>query len=247
MPVMDQAMSVVDTSFNFKTDTPPGQDPDKASPTLHRYHRALWGRTLPNGRPFDLEDARPIGYLRHRNPSGPDIWLSSDAVIPTFLEWTRPAIKRVTSQVAEADRRDFYFMSYTIGGMMVFPSNRVDGLPSLNQARGFHPRIADRFDLTLECIRRHYTGQASPLTDVMRRYASFFDLFETFGGYVEHFLLQDLVSGDGSVRFFLPGGSFHRSPLPQDIDEYDVYRQRSVEFVRARNSRIDLPRMPITG
>ena len=56
-----------------------------------------------------------------------------------------------------------------------------------------HPaRIKDRFDLTVECIRRHYCGKPSPLNDTLARYADFFGLFGGFQGYVEHFLLPGL-------------------------------------------------------
>ncbi len=231
---------VIDTSFNFKTDTPRGHDPDKWSPTLHRYHGVLWGRPLPSGRPFELEDARPRRYLRHRSLSGgPDFWLSSDAVMPTFTKWTRPAVKQVVSQAAKADREEFYNITYTIGAMMLFPGNPVDGMWTINQARGCTGTIADRFDLTVECIRRHYFGLDSPLGGVLRRYADFFELFETFDGYVEHFLLHDMLTDDGAVRFLLPFDDFARSPLPRDIGEYEEFRRLSVQFVRARNARID--------
>ena len=64
------------------------------------------------------------------------------------------------------------------------------------------PSIRDRFDLTLECIRRHYFSERSPLSDVLARYEDFLCLFGSFKGYVEFFLLQDLVSPDYSaVRF----------------------------------------------
>ena len=85
-------------------------------------------------------------------------------------------------------------IGYTIGGMMLFPGNRVGGKMTINGARGFHPRIKDRFDLTVECIRRHYRDEPSPLSDTLARYADFFGLFGDFQGYVEYFLLQDLVS-----------------------------------------------------
>ncbi len=230
---------VIDTSFNFKTDTPHGQDPDKWSPTLHRYHRVLWSRPLPDGRPFVLEDARPRRYLRHRLPAGGDVWLSSDAVMPTFTRWTRPAVKRVVSQVAKADRREFYDITYTIGAMMLFPANAIDGMWTINQARGCTRTIEDRFDLTVECIRRHYLGLDNPLGGVLRRYGDFFELFETFDGFVEHFLLQDMLTDDGAVSFLLPFDDFRRSPLPRNVGEYEEFRRLSVQFVRARNARID--------
>ena len=50
---------------------------------------------------------------------------------------------------------------------MVFPGNRIDGKYTINVARGLNKKIADRMDLTLECIRRHYLGEDSPLRDVL--------------------------------------------------------------------------------
>lgn len=130
-------------------------------------------------------------------------------------------------------------MAYTIGGMMVFPSNRVDGLPTINGARGLHRKIADRLDLTLECIRRHYLGMDSPLADVLNRYAEFFALFGDFAGYVGFFLLQDAAEADGSaVRFFMPFDDFRCSAMPRDVATYTDYRQRSIQFIQARNHRI---------
>lgn len=36
----------IDTAFDFRTDTPPGRDPDSHSPTLRRYHQLLWSKPL---------------------------------------------------------------------------------------------------------------------------------------------------------------------------------------------------------
>jgi len=56
---------------------------------------------------------------------------------------------------------------------------------------------------------------------------------------VAHFLLQDLVTEDGSaVRFFTPFEEFKTSPLPGDMDAYIAYRQLAVTFIEARNRRI---------
>jgi hypothetical protein len=102
-----------------------------------------------------------------------------------------------------------------MGGMMVFPGNTIDGKQTINGAKGFHPRIRDRLDLTAECIRQHYLEGSSPLAGALSRYGDFFALVEDFGGYVDFFLLQDLVSDDlSSVRFFMPNPSFRASPLP---------------------------------
>lgn len=101
-----------------------------------------------------------------------------------------------------------------------------------------HPRIADRFDLTLECIRRHYHGEDSPLASTLSEHAGFFAPFEDFFGYVDFWLLQDLVE-DGHVRFWLPFDDFQGRAVPQDIESYLAYSQGRVDFITARNARID--------
>ncbi len=104
-------------------------------------------------------------------------------MIPTLLEGLRLA--HIIDQIPEVEREEFNRIGYTIGGMMVFPGNRVDRKMTINGARGFHPRIKDRFDLTVECIRRHYLDEPSPLSDTLARYADFFGLFGDFAGYVD--------------------------------------------------------------
>ncbi|KQN84408.1 hypothetical protein ASE96_16575 [Arthrobacter sp. Leaf69] len=98
----------------------------------------------------------------------------------------------------------FLRRSYTICGFMIFPVSQG----SLNQNRGTHPRIQDRWDLTLEAIRRFYEGGTSPLATTMDRFAGFFALFGSFDGYVKHFHLGDFVDESGAVRFLLPFDNF---------------------------------------
>ena len=122
---------------------------------------------------------------------------------------------------------------------MVFPGQRVGGKMTINGVRGFDPRIRDRFDLTVECIRRHYLQERSPLLEPLNRYADFFNLFDDFRGYVEFFLLQDIVNdGFSAVKFFMPFDNFKTSPLPSSKDVYVSYMQHAVEFIEARNKRI---------
>jgi hypothetical protein len=228
---------LIDTSFDFRTDTPPGKDPDECSPTLRRYHKLLWSKALPNGMHFELNDARRGAYLYHHSVLG-EFWLASDSVIPTFRRWAK------AQRVIELFRNDeidaFRASGYTIGGMMIFPGNRIGGKQTINGARGFNQKIADRFDLTLESIRRHYLGDPSPLKDALDRYRDFFALFENFSGYVDFFLLQDLVTEDRSgVRFCMPFDDFKTPAIPQDGETYAAYMRRSVEFISARNRRIE--------
>jgi hypothetical protein len=124
--------------------------------------------------------------------------------------------------------------------MMVFPGNRIEGKWTINQARGCLTKISDRLDLTLECIRRHYESQSSPLGETLARYNDFFALFESFSGYVDFFLLQDLVTDDCSaVTSFMPLDDFKTLSVPKDDVTYREYRRRSIEFIEARNRRID--------
>ena len=112
------------------------------------------------------------------------------------MPWRRPSgLAPIIDQIPEAERERFDHLACTIGGRMVFPAQRVDGKKTINAARAFHPSIKDRFDLTVECIRRHYLGEPSPLSGRSRRYADFFGLFGDFAGYVDFFHLQDLITG----------------------------------------------------
>jgi hypothetical protein len=225
----------IDITFDFRSDTPPGKDPDALSPTLRRYHKLLWSKPLPNGVMFELVDTTPGVYLHHRSQLG-EFFLASDSVIPSFRK--EPSLAHVFEQIPE-ELNTFRSIGYTIGGMMLFPGNRVGRQMTINAARGFHPRIKDRFDRTVECIRRHYLNEANPLNDTLTRYADYFRLFGDFPGYVEFFLLQDLVNDDCSaVNYFSPFADFNSSPVPGSMAAYLDYQALAISFIKARNLRI---------
>lgn len=225
----------IDTTYDFRSDTPPGKDPDTWSPTLSRYHKLLWSKRLPRGGLFDLTYRTAPFYLHHCSDLG-EFWLSSDAVIPTFRK--QAALSSVFEQIPD-ELRSFGDLGYTIGGMMVFPANQINKKWTINQARGCHPLIKDRFDHTVECIRRHYRKEDSPLSDVIARYTDYFELFGDFLGYVEFFLLQDLVTVDcAAVKFFSPFDDFNKSPVPDSMSAYLDYRTLAVDFLQSRNQRI---------
>jgi hypothetical protein len=225
----------IDIAFDFWTETPEGGDPDACSPTLRRYHQLLWSKPLPSGASFDLSATTPGVYLYHRSLLG-EFRFSSDAVMPTFTR--RDDMQHIISQFPESEIEAFNTITYTIGGMMIFPCNRIDGRWTINQARGCTAEICDRFDLTLECIRRYYSGGGSPLAPTLSRYAKFFALFGDFRGYVSFFLLEDLITDDCSIKFFMPFDDFRPQDVPKDVDTYKDYRRRSIDFVEARNHRI---------
>jgi hypothetical protein len=217
---------------DFHSDTPAGKDPDSFSPTLRKYHQLLWSKELPTGPHFDLT-MEPRAYLVHRSSSGV-FFLASDAITTRL----RKKAWNVIRDIPEDDLPEY--LGYTPGSALVFPGNRIGRKPTINGARGLHPRIADRFDLNLECIRRHYLGEPSPLADVLLRYAEFFALFGDFAGYVKFFLLDDLVEDDGqTIRFFHPFADFSTPAVPKDRDEYLEYLRLSNAFISARNRRID--------
>jgi hypothetical protein len=226
-------MREIDTSFDVRTDAG-GKDPDRYSPTLRRYHQALWSKPLPGGAEFTLDAATPGAYLHHSSPLG-EFELSSDSIVHPYDYWKRTAA--LIAQIPQADLDDFNFLGSTIGAFLVFPSNTVNG-QTINGARGINRKIDDRIDLTLEAIRRHYQGGTSPLSSIVASYSEFFSLFGDFEGYVQFFCMDDLVSKDGSVKFFLPFDDFKSSPLPSSPEEYQSYRAAVSQFVRERNDRI---------
>lgn len=120
----------------------------------------------------------------------------------------------------------------------MFPGRQIDRKWTINQERGCNSRIADRLDLTVECIRRHYLGDQPHGWDP-HRYGDFFALFEDFKRYTDFFLLQDLVSDDLlTVKFFMPFADFGTSALPPTVEVYQEYRRNAIHFVEARNRRM---------
>lgn len=225
---------IIDTQFDVFSDTPIGKDPDKYSPTLRRYHQQLWSKPLPDGIPFTLVNDGPSGYLYHCSTLG-EFHLSSDAISNTHRHVVR--MIPITSLVPTGAMAEFYTLGSTIGAYIVFPRKMINGKQNINQARGCHPKIRDRIDLTLECIRNFYAGQVSPLSVVLERYSDFFALFQSFDGYVDFFLLNDLVD-DGVVKFLLPFDNFQRDGYPIDIAEYQALMCGTMDFLNERNKRI---------
>ena len=222
-------------NFDVRWDTPEGKDPDISSPKLRMYHRALWSKPVPSGEILSLSLNKTDAYLHHISSLG-EFRLSSDIMINTYSTARRTA--HLFSAEMQAVAKQFDNIAHTIGNFIVFPSNRLEGKMTINGARGCSPKIQDRFDLTLECIRRHYADLGSPLTDTLARYYDFFGLFETFNNYVEFFHLDDLVDSDGQIKFFLPFDDFQSSPLPRDSEQYKLFSSRASEFIVSRNLRI---------
>ena len=225
----------IDINFNFYSDTPKGKDPDSYSPTLRSYHKILWSKELPNGSLFKLDDSIPM-RLHHKSELG-EFVLSSDSIAHTYskIKSTTDIIKKIDSEELEK----FVSLCSTIGGYIIFPSERINNQMTINGARGVNKQIRDRFDLSLECIRRYYKRENSPLNETFERYKQFFNLFDSFEGYVDFFLLQDLVTSDySSIKYLIPFESFENYPLPNDIEEYKQYKYNLSNFVSSRSQRM---------
>ena len=225
---------IVDTKFNVYSDAQ-GGDPDSTSPTLRSYHKFLWTKTLPNGKSFELTNNKSGVYLYHNSDLG-EFCLGSDAITHSYKNHKR---KTWLTQQIQNEVNELFDTGSTIGAYTLFPNNRVDGKHTINQARGVNSLIDDRFDLTLECIRQFYLGQESPLHDTLLRYKNFFNLFESFTGYITFFLLDDLVGENQKIKFYLPFDNFKTKPSFSAINEYLTYKKGVMDFIKSRNKRIE--------
>jgi hypothetical protein len=225
----------IDIKYDVRIDSN-GKDPDSHSKTLRAYHKFLWSKKLPNEKDFLLTDSVEGVYLYHKSDLG-EYFLTSDAFIHTYSSWQRT--QELIKQIPKNEIDYFNYISYTIGGIILFPGNRINGLYTMNQERGTNKYINDRMDLTLECIRRYYKNEDSPLFQTIKRYDNFFTLFNDFKGYCEYFLLQDIAMENFTkVNFFLPFNEFIYNVLPKNVEEYNIYKKNSIEFLNNRNNRI---------
>ena len=236
--VHSNGVDVIDVTFDVYSDSD-GNDPDTHSPTLNHYHYLLWNKKLPNGELFLLKKVFRNKYLLENKDSHSRFTeYSSDSIIHPFHYWSsmQPIIQQIPTSEIEA----FHQLGSTIGGYIIFPSRKIDNKPTINTARGLHGKIRDRFDLTLECIRLHYLKMDNPLREVLKRYDSFFKLFDNFKGYVHFFLLDDMVCNEyNQILFWLPFEGFDSfGILPRDIDEYRLYMDNVMVFIHRRNARI---------
>lgn len=229
-------MDFIDTSYCFYSDPDYVSDADRDSRLLQRWHAVLWSKELPDGSSLEWETTE-FPCVVHTSDRG-DFRLSSDTIATTHGRYR--AVSHLYAALGAAAQDAYECAFYTIGGFLVFPRHPY----SLNQVRGQRGQIADRFDLTLECIRRHYVQGDSPLADVLRVDADFFALFGIgpagFAAYVDFFHLGALVEG-GTVRDLLGTGEvkgFDEPALPQSQDAYARYLDQIAQFVEARNARI---------
>ena len=219
----------IDITFDFQTDSREAKDPDSDSKTLRKYQQLLWSKPLTNGETMQLNIEK--GFLKWK-----DMWFGSDSITASFLHYRFPLKEYVEQNIPNfAQWKKYYWhKTYTIGGEIIFPMVRW----SMNQARGCSVKICDRWDLTLECIRRFYAGEPTPLDKALEKSSDFFNLFIDFKGYVDFFFLQDCVDDDYNVKFWLETPLFVSMPMPKDLDEYYMWINSQLDFVEKRGNRI---------
>lgn len=225
-----EKVKFLNVNYDVRTDSG-GRDPDYASATLKAYHQLLWSKPLPNGQFLNLETGK--GYYLKWD----DMYFGSDSIIVSFMHDNykfRSLIENSISNFNEY-REDYLRKSYTIAGSIIFPQLKW----SMNQARGCSRKISDRWDLTLECIRRYYDGVPSPLDTAIHKSKDFFDLFVDFKGYVDFFLLQDCVDNNYQVKFWLDTPLFITDPMPNSVDSYFSWIETELDFVMKRGKRME--------
>jgi hypothetical protein len=191
---------------------------------------------LQNDKIFNLRDDKAGAYLYHKSELV-QFFLGSDAISHSYKHHKRK--QWLTRQITEAVNQ-VYSAGSTIGAYIIFPNNKINNKWTINGARGCNGKIDDRFDLTLECIRRFYLGLPSPLHDVFLRYQDFFGLFRDFRGYIDFFLLQDLVTENyAQIKFYLLFDNFMSAPNFHCVNDYLIYKERVIDFINKRNSKID--------
>jgi hypothetical protein len=241
-------MRIFDVHFDYKTDNPArtNPDPDRDSPRLRADHELLWTKELSSGVLFEptvptVPRERRKNYLLFEDTSGERYVYGSDAITASYTTWSRPrSLVDAIALLGEDQRSRYLNPPYTIGSAMIWPVRKTN-LNTMNRARGMRLPVADRMDLTLECIRRHYAGEpGSPLADVTDAYADFFELFKGgFEEFVNFFHLQDLVTPNyEEVEFFLKFKDFKHSGTPATKEEYVEYRENALVFIEKRRTRM---------
>lgn len=225
-------MNIIDIEYDYRLDSKCG-DPDTDSPKLYEIHSLLWNKEISENSILNLSIlSKSYGRLILKNNLTDN--LSSDRMCPHFVGKYNG---KLDGWLSESEKEKFQQKVRTIGGHIVFPAHRKDGF-TINQARGVNRKISDRFDLTLECFRRYYVNEESPLTSTLKRYSDFFKLFKDFKGYIDFFMLQDFIENIEEVKFSLPFDDFNRSALPENQKEYVNYMNNTIELIDKRNERI---------
>ena len=111
---------------------------------------------------MNLSMGKGYDYLSWKN-----FRFGSDSILASFrYSRYRKLLEEVSKTMPNYQSfiEDFIHRTYTIGGSIIFPKEN-----SINRARGVNPFIKDRWDLTLECIRRYYKNDSSRFYETLAK------------------------------------------------------------------------------
>ena len=234
------------------------RDIDTYSPTLREYQACIYKKVLHEGELFDLKIGNDpeYDYLYWNNPTyyGNDLEKSrfaSDSIVnmqERYAPQEKEFIPDKNIKHYKNKLKKYVRAASTIGGEIIFPKHPN----SVNMARGRNHKIKDRFDLTLECIRRFYEKDEekrdSPLYEVLKADKKFFNLFKDFDNYVKFFYLDGSYVQGGKIKFFIGGDMFKKgmdgfknpdfSPFPKDETEWNRLYRKQLKYLKKRNKQI---------
>jgi hypothetical protein len=157
----------------------------------------------------------------------------------SYFLWNKTKQLPLKTNIIETLYENYKAVDNTIAGFIIFPKNekKTDRRWTINQVRGTRAKLKDRFDFTLECIRRWYDSEKSenPLADVLDRQKDFYNLFKSFKGYVDFFFLQDFV--DEKYQVILWSEPLF-VPLPKTTEAWEILIIKMTEILVKRQNRI---------
>lgn len=238
-------MTIIDIDYDYRNDS--NFDPDTDSKKLKETQISIYKKALPCDKNicFNLELTED-NYLLYN-----DMRLGSDTITQIYSEWHRNYyISNLLSKVKERMgsinfEEIFAKATQTIGGHIIFPSKREI---SINTHRKNPKELRDRFDLTLECIRRFYEEKNSfnPLDSILSKNSDFFALFKNFKSYIDFFYLNPLIDENYKIKCFisrntedLKNGRFPEDGFPADEQEWFELYINQLIFVAKRNEIIN--------
>jgi len=113
-------LEMIDVTFHFWSGTPPGEDPDRFSQTLRRYHQLFCSKPLPGGGLVEVDaSGRPPYYLQHRSELLGKFACRARLWYRTSCTWRRSLLS------PGGEREALWPGGYTIGASIVFPAQRV--------------------------------------------------------------------------------------------------------------------------
>jgi len=223
-------------NYDLKKDIKDGQDVDAYSLNLAHFHQYLWTRMTPSGIKLNLVKSSSPRYEFFFNKKQR---FSSDSMTNSYCLWNQNKQLPIKTKLIENLYEKYKEVDNTIAGFIIFPKNdnKFDRHWTINQTRGTCSTIKDRFDFTLECIRRWYAKEEgqNPLEEVLERQNYFYMLFNDFKGYIDFFFLQDFV--DENYRVIIWSEKLF-DPLPKTTYQWGELIKIMTELLKKRQNRI---------